>query len=109
MDEYLAKRNRIRRVSTAGQVSLGSQRYRLGRGWAGQTVSISFDPEQRQFVFTHVKPKTKRGRRQPDLSPVRLDAKGLSVEEIAGLPVALEDLPVRQPMLPLSMCYPQPV
>jgi hypothetical protein len=99
----------IRTVSDVGQVSLGGQRYGLGIAWAGQTVSIGFDPGQRQFVFTQVKPETKRGKRHPDLSPVRLDAKGLSVQDITGLPVALDDLPVRQLMLPLSMCYPQPV
>jgi hypothetical protein len=46
---------------------------------------------------------------QPELPPVRLDAKGLSVEELTGLPAALEALPVRQLMLPLSMCYSHPV
>ena len=109
VDEYLAARTWIRSVSEVGQVSLGGRRYGMGAAWAGQTVSICFDPEQRQFVFTQVKPKTKRGQRLPDLPPVRWDAKGLSVEEITGLTTALEDLPVRQLMLPLSMCYPQPV
>jgi hypothetical protein len=109
VDDYLATQTWIRKVSARGQVSLGSQRYGLGKAWAGQTVSIRFDPEQRQFVFTHVKPKTKGRKRQPELPPARLDAKGLSVEEITGLLAALEDLPVRQLMLPLSMCYPQPV
>ena len=109
VDEYLADRTWVRTVSEVGQVSLGRRRYGLGKAWAGQTVSTSFDPERRQFVFTQVKPKSKRGRRLPDLPPARLDAKGLSGEEITGLPAALEDLPVRQLTLPLSMCYPQPV
>ncbi len=109
VDEYLTARTWIRSVSEVGQVSLGSRRYGMGTAWAGQTVSISFDPEQRQFVFAQVKPKTKRGQRLPDLPPVRRDARGLSVEEITGLPTALEDLPVRQLVLPLSMCYPQPI
>ena len=109
VDDYLATHTWIRTVSEVGQVSLGGQRYGLGIAWAGQAVSIGFDPQLRQFVFTQVKPETKRGQRHPDLSPVRLDAKGLSVQDITGLPVALDDLPVRQLMLPLSMCYPQPV
>jgi len=109
VDKYLADRTWTRTVSEVGQVSLGGHRYGLGKAWAGQTVSISFDPEQRQFVFTQVKPKTKRGQRLPDLSPVHRDAKSLSIEEITGLSAALEDLPVRQLMLPLSMCCPQPV
>ena len=60
-------------------------------------------------MFTQIKPKTKRGKPLPELPAARLEAKGLSLEEITGLPTALEDLPVRQLMLPLSMCYPQPV
>ena len=39
----------------------------------------------------------------------QMDAKGLSAQDITRLPGALDDLPVRQLMLPLSMCYPQPV
>ncbi|MBU0702609.1 MAG: helix-turn-helix domain-containing protein [Chloroflexi bacterium] len=109
VDNHLATLTWIRTVSEVGQVSLGSRHYGLGTAWAGQTVAISFDPEQRQFVFTQVKPKTKRGQRQPKLPPVCLNAKGLSVEWITGLPVALGDLPMRQLMLPLSMCCPQPV
>jgi hypothetical protein len=109
VDTYLATQTWIRKVSPSGQVSLGGQRYGLGRTWAGQTVSIRFDPEQRQFVPTQVRPQTKRGKRQPKLPPVRLDAKELSVQEITGLPAPLGDLPMQQLMLPLSMCYPQPV
>jgi hypothetical protein len=109
VDDYLVTQTWIRTVSAVGQVSLGSQRYGLGTAWAGQMVSISFDPEHRQFVFAQVKPKTKRGQHLPELLPVHLDVKGLSVEEITGLPAALKDLPVRQLMLPLSMCCSQPV
>jgi hypothetical protein len=107
--DYLARHTWIRTVSDVGQLSLGGYRYGLGTAWAGQTVSINFDPDQRQFVFTQLKPKTKRGKHLPELPATRLEAKGLSVQEITGLPTALGDLPVRQLMLPLSMCYPQPV
>ncbi len=81
-------------MSPCGQVSLGGQRYGLGRTWAGQTVSIRFDPEQRQVVLTQVRPQTRRGKRQSKLVPVRLDAKGLSVQKITGMPAPLEDLPI---------------
>jgi len=108
VDQYLATQTWVRTVSEVGQVSLGSHRYGLGIAWAGQTVSICFDPEHRQFVFMQVKPKTKRGQCQAELLPVCVDAKGLSVEELTGLSAALDDLPVRQLMLPLSMCYPSP-
>ena len=109
VDDYLATLTWTRKVSEVGQASLGNHRYGLGMSWAGQTVSISFDAKRRQFVFTQVRPETKRGRRLPELPPVSLDAKGLSVEDLTGLPVALEDMPARQLMLPLSMCYPQPI
>jgi hypothetical protein len=109
MDDYLAKQTWTRTVSQVGQVSLGSHRYGLGVAWAGQTVTVRFDPEQRQFVFTQVRPETKHGYRRPELPPVRRNAQGLTVEGLTGLPAALEELPVRQLMLPLSMCCPQPV
>jgi hypothetical protein len=109
VDDYLATLTWTRTVSKVGQVSLGSHRYGLGTPWAGQTVSVSFDAKRRQFVFTQVRPETKRGRRLPELPPVSLDAQGLSVEDLTGLPAALGDLPPRQLMLPLSMCYPQPI
>jgi len=95
-------------VSEGGQVSLGGRRYGLGVAWAGQTVVVDFDAEQRQFVFTQIQPKPKRGQVQPQLPMLRLDAKGLSVDDITGLPTALQDLSTRQLMLPLSMCYDQP-
>ena len=108
VETYLATLTWIRKVSQVGQVTLGGYRYGLGIAWAGQTVSVGFDAERRRFVFTQVRPKTKRGRRLPELAPVSLDAQGLSVEELTGLPTALEDLPSRQLVLPLSMCYLQP-
>ena len=108
MSNYLAAQNWIRTVSQTGQVALGGYRYGLGKAWAEQTVSVSFDTEQRQFVFTQVRPDTQQGRRLPELAPVHLDAQGLGVEDLTGLPTALENLPARQLMLPLLMCYPAP-
>jgi len=108
VDEYLATHTWIRRVSEVGQVSLGGHRYGLGVAWAGQTALVDFDAEQRQFVFTQIQPKPKRGQIRSELPTLRLDAKGLSVDDITGLPTALEELPTRQLMLPLSVCYTQP-
>jgi hypothetical protein len=48
VDSYLAGQTWIRTASQVGQVSLGSYRYGLGKAWAGQTVSVRFDPESRQ-------------------------------------------------------------
>jgi len=108
VDEYLATHTWIRTVSEVGQVSLGGHRYGLGVAWAGQTVVVDFDAEQRQFVFTQIQLKPKRAQVQPQLRTLRLDAKGLSVDDITGLPTALQELPTRQLMLPLPMCYAQP-
>jgi hypothetical protein len=105
---YLASQTWTRTVSQTGQVSLGGEHYGLGRAWAEQTVLVSFDAAHCQFIFSQVRPKTERGRRLVALAPLHLSAKGLSVETITGLPAALEALPPRQLMFPLSMCYPEP-
>lgn len=109
VDDYLATQTWTRTVSQVGQVSLGGYCYGLGTTWAGQTVIVRFESQHRQLVFTQVRPETKRGLRLPELAPVSLAAQGLTVEDLTGLPTALEELPVRQLMLPLLMCYPQPV
>lgn len=105
---YLSSQTWTRTVSQNGQVSLGGTHYGLGRSWAEQTVTVSFDAARRQFVFSQVRSQTTAGRRQVALAPVYRDAKGLSVEDLTGLPAALSELPERQLMFPLSMCYPEP-
>ena len=86
VEAYLATLTWIRTVSQVGQVTVGNHRYGLGVAWAGQTVSIRFEAPQRQFIFTQVKPHTQRGRNQPELDPIGLDAHGLTVEMLTGLP-----------------------
>jgi len=105
---YLASQTWTRTVSQNGQVSLGGTHYNLGRKWAEQTVSVSFDATRRQLVFTQVRAQSAAGRRLAALAPVYRDAKGLSLEDLTGLPVALSELPEHQLMFPLSMCYPEP-
>jgi hypothetical protein len=105
---YLAAQTWTRTVSQNGQVSLGGRHYGLGRAWAEQTVSVSFDAAREQFVFKQVRPESAAGRRLPRLAAVVRCAKGLRVEDLTGLPAALSELPVRQLMFPLSMCYPEP-
>ena len=51
-------------------------------GWAGQTVSIHFEARQRQFIFTQVKPQTKRGQERPEWAPICLEAQGLTLEKL---------------------------
>ena len=78
-------------VSQVGQITLGSQRYGLGVAWAGQTVSIHFEVRQRPFVFTQVKPATKRGREPPELVPIGRDVQELTVETLTGRPALVQE------------------
>jgi hypothetical protein len=107
VDAYLATFTWLRTATSVGQVSVGKHRYSLGQEWAEQTISITFDPESREFVFTQVRAEAKQ-RRLPELLPVRRKAQGLEVEDLTGLPKALQSLPQRQLMFPLLMCYPSP-
>ncbi|MCB0190411.1 MAG: DDE-type integrase/transposase/recombinase [Anaerolineae bacterium] len=109
VEAYLAHQNWLRVVSQVGQVSLGGYRYGLGLAWAGQTVTIQFEPSAHQFVFTPLHPQNNRRRPQLELGPIRLVAKGLSIEELTGLPLTLTELPTRQLMLPLLMYDPEPI
>jgi hypothetical protein len=86
VDAYLATQTWLRTVSSVGQVTLGGYRYGLGMAWATQTVSIHFDPQDRQFVCTNIKPHTHRRHELPELPPVHKNAQGLTVEELTGLP-----------------------
>jgi hypothetical protein len=105
---YLAEQTWTRTVSQNGQVCLGGTHYNVGRARAEQTVTVSFDAARGQFVFTQVRPQSAAGRRLAAVAPVYRDAKGLSVEDLTGLPAALCELPEHQLMFPLSMCYPEP-
>lgn len=108
VDVYLSKFTWTRTCTSVGQLRMRKIRYSLGYAWAYQDVSVTFDPEHRQFVFTQIRAKTRKGKDQPKLDPIRRDAKNLSVEDITGLPGALKTLPSRQLMLPLLISHPQP-
>lgn len=41
-----------RKVSRSSQVSLGCQLHYLGRAWAGRTVTVRFDPQQGDWLFS---------------------------------------------------------
>ena len=108
LDAYLSDFTWTRTCTSVGQLRMRKIRYSLGKAWAHQDVSVTFDPEQRQFVFTQIRSETRKGKSQPKLDPVRQDVKNLSVEDITGLSVALKDLPTRQLMFPFAICQPQP-
>jgi hypothetical protein len=48
--DYLAQHRWFRHVTAAGQFTLGTQRYGLGKTWANQTAEIHFDPHTQKFV-----------------------------------------------------------
>ena len=107
VDAYLAEFTWTRTCTSVGQLRMRNIRYSLGYAWAHQDVSITFDPDHRQFVFTQIRSETRKGKDLPRLAPVRRDAKNLSVEDITGISSALKDLPTRQLMLPFVLCQPQ--
>lgn len=107
VDAYLAEFTWLRTCTSAGQIRVRKMRYTLGTAWAHQEVSVTFDPEQRQFVFTQIRAQTRKGKEQPQLEPVRREAKNLSVEDITGVSRELQELPTRQLMFPFAICHSQ--
>jgi transposase len=107
VDAFLAEFTWFRTCTSVGQLRMRNIRYSLGAAWAHQDVSVTYDPQQRQFIFSQIRSKSRKGQEQPQLEPVRRDAKNLSLEDITGLPAALPDLPTRQLMFPLFISQPQ--
>lgn len=107
VDEYLAEFTWTRTCTSTGQTRMRKERYSLGAVWAHQDVSVTYDPEHRQFVFTQIRSNTRKGKEQPKLDPIRRDAKNLSVEDITGISKENKALPTRQLMLPFRICHPQ--
>ncbi len=79
VDTYLAEFTWIRTATMVGQVRMRNIRYSLGYAWAGQKVSVKYDPEKRQFVFRQIRSETRKGRSQSKLEPVRRDVNNLTV------------------------------
>lgn len=76
--DYLATFTFRRQVSATGQISLGRKRYSVGRTWAGQSLSVRFDPQQREWVFYGEGD-------QGEQEIARRPPKGLDVETLTGL------------------------
>jgi hypothetical protein len=89
---YLAQGQWFRLASNIGAVSLGCQRYALGKTWARQQVEIAFDAPTQEMIFGH-----------PDGTQVqRLPLKGGSRETLMGELGPLVNLPLFQLALPMS-------
>ena len=89
---YLAQGRWFRKTTAQGQLNLGGKRYTVGQKFASQTLEITFDPEEREFVCT-----SEDGKQRTRLAP-----KGLSKEALMGELAPLMALPHYQLSLPLS-------
>ena len=92
----------LRTVSGRGQVTLANQWYVVGMAWRHQTVSICYDLDQHDFLFTLILPKNGPPPNNPQ--PRHRPARGLSPAGIMG-PI---DLALAQPARQLSLLLPMP-
>jgi transposase InsO family protein len=93
VDAYLATLTWQRQSSLTAQVSLGGQRYFVGRAYANRPISIRFDPTDRHLVFFEPD--------QPDKVICRWRVRGVEVEDLTGLALWPADLGPQQLLLPL--------
>ncbi len=103
VDHYLAQFTWLRLVNSHGRLSLGRQRYGLGRAWAGLQVSIRFEPGERVFRFTALQPK--KSTALPALTPIVRPALGLTVADLCGS-ITPYPMPPRQLCFPVSFFQP---
>jgi hypothetical protein len=96
VDAFLAALSFQRRVSKTGQITLGGQHtsYFLHRQYAGQIVTIRFDPTDRSFVASLPDPTGQLQERK------RWPARNLSAEDILG--------PLPAPTTPILLQMPLP-
>jgi len=94
VDAYLAQLTWLRKVSKMGQVTIGAwhTRYSLGRTYAGQTVQVKFDPQDRHFVFYDATGQEMK----------RCPAKGLELTDLTGLAPWPDGLGIQQLPLPFG-------
>lgn len=90
--DYLAQGRWFRRTGSLGQISLGAQRYGVGKDFREQTMEISFDPQSREFVCLPADARQK----------IRLPIRGLTTSDLMGELHPLNTLPEYQLALPFS-------
>ncbi len=88
---YLGQCRWFRRLSNVGTASLGGHTYSLGRQWYACDAEVTFDPQDRCFVF-HAPP------RQDKRMPIRW----LTVQDLMGEAGTAARLPEFQLALPFS-------
>jgi hypothetical protein len=76
--DHLATFTFRRRVSTVGQISLGRQVYSVGCAWAGHTLSVRFDAQRCEWVFS-------AEAEEAEQEVARRTPRNLDVETLTGL------------------------
>jgi hypothetical protein len=71
---YLSQQRWFRHVTAAGQFTLGTCRYGLGKTWGNQTIEIHFDPVTQEILCSSADGQETQ----------RLPAQGLSKKELRG-------------------------
>lgn len=71
---YLAQHRWFRQVTAAGQFTLGTERYGLGKAWGKQTIEVCFDAQTQEFVCHSA----------DGLDTQQLKAKGLTLQDLMG-------------------------
>ncbi len=95
VDAYLASFIWSRHTGKNAQVSLGGNRYFVGRAYANRQISIRFDPVDRYLVFYDAQ--------QPDDEICRRSTRSLQVNDLTGLALCPAELGPQQLPLPLFM------
>jgi transposase len=90
--DYLAQARWFRRTSSAGQFSLGAQRYGLGKDFANRTLEITFDAQTQELICL-----SEDGQQE-----IRLPIQGLTKSNLMGELSPLVSQPVYQLALPIS-------
>lgn len=90
--DYLSLGRWFRRTGSLGQISLGAQRYGLGKDFREQTLEITFNSQTLEFVCLPANARKK----------IRLPIRGLTTSALMGELHPLDTLPVYQLALPFS-------
>lgn len=89
--DYLSQQCWFRHVSAAGQFTLGTFRYGLGKAWGNQTIEIHFDPTTQEIVCASADAQAIQ----------RLPAHGVSKRDLMG-ELDLDEFPHYQYAFPWS-------
>ena len=90
--DYLAQGRWFRQTGSLGQLSLGAQRYGVGKDFKDQMMEITFDPHSLEFVCLPA----------DACQEIRLPIRGLTTSDLMGELHPLDTLPAYQLALPFS-------